>query len=130
ASGRLGLRPLWSWAQNPFLQTIFGSVSFVGLGSVLYLRPTVPWKYRADIPLMILVVIAVVGVEYVLLSVLRRFKDPATPKPDQAKPGPGGTEPDSSTGVATDDTKVGTVVPPEPPPDVEAENLRLIHGLE
>ncbi len=93
ASGRLGLRTLWSWAQSPLLQTIFGSVSFVGLVSVLYLRPTVPWKYRVDIPLMILVVIAVVAVEYVLLS--RRFRrpveqqDPVTPEPALAV-GPGG----------------------------------------
>jgi hypothetical protein len=68
ASGRLGLRTLWNWPRNPMMQTIFGSVSFVGLVSVLLLRPTVPWKYRADIPIMILVVIAVVAVEYALLA--------------------------------------------------------------
>ena len=67
--GGWGCEPLWSvGTQSPLLQTIFGSVSFVGLVSVLYLRPTVPWKYRVDIPLMILVVIAVVAAEYALLA--------------------------------------------------------------
>ena len=74
ASGRPGLRPLWGWAHNSLLQTIFGSVSLVGLISVLYLRPTIPWKYRADIPLMLLVVIVVVAAEYALLAGSWRFK--------------------------------------------------------
>jgi hypothetical protein len=75
ASGRQGPRALWGWADSSLLQTIFGSVSFVGLLSVLYLRPTVPWKYIVDIPLMILVVLAVVGAEYALLAGSWRFKE-------------------------------------------------------
>jgi len=71
ASGRPGLRPLWGWAGNSLLQTIFASVSFVGLASVLFLRPAVPWMYRADIPFMILVVLAVVAAEYALLRPAR-----------------------------------------------------------
>jgi uncharacterized protein (DUF486 family) len=137
ASGRLGLRTLWSWPQTQLRQTIFGSVSVLGLVSVLYLRPTVPWKYLVDIPLMILVVIAVVGVEYVLLS--RRFRrpveqqDPVTPEQqDPVEPERNPAGPESGAGLAptTGDTMEGKVVPAEQPPDGEAENRKLIHGIE
>jgi hypothetical protein len=137
ASGRPGLRPLWSWAQSPSLQTIFGSVSLAGLVSVLYLRPTVPWMYRADIPLMILVVIAVVGVEYMLLS--RRFRRPVeqqdTVTPEQQAPAepehsPAGPESGAGLAHANGDTMEGKVVPAEQPPDAEAENRKRIHGIE
>jgi hypothetical protein len=139
ASGRLGLRALWSWAQSPLLQTIFGSVSLVGLVSVLYLRPTVSWMYRADIPLMILVVFVVVAVECALPPVWRRFRhpveqpDPVTPQqPDPAEPERSPAGPESGVGLAptNGDTMVGKVVPAEQLPDVEAENRKLIHGIE
>ena len=129
ASGRLGLRPLWSWAQSPLLQTIFGSVSLVGLVSVLYLRPTVPWMYRVDIPLMILVVIAVVAVEYPLLAGRWRFRHPAKPEPALLS-APVEEEPGANLAPTTGDTMEGKVVPAEQPPDDEAENRKLIHGIE
>jgi len=133
ASGRPGLRPLWGWAHNSLLQTIFGSVSLVGLASVLYLRPTIPWKYRADIPLMILVVIAVVAVEYALLAGSWRFKrrenqEPVSeerePEPDLL-PAPPELEtvlvqPNSDADqTSTGNTVEGRVVDPErlPSPD-------------
>jgi hypothetical protein len=71
---RLRLLRLSAWTQSPRLQAIFGSVSLIGLASVLYLRPTVPWKYRVDIPLMILLVCVIVVAEYVLLPVSWRVK--------------------------------------------------------
>ena len=140
ASGRLGLRPLWSWAQSPLLQTIFGSVSLVGLVSVLYLRPTVPWMYRVDIPLMILVVIAVVAVEYPLLAGRWRFRHHGKTRREagtgcparRRKPGGGDGTRRGKNRLAptTGDTMEGKVVPAEQPPDDEAENRKLIHGIE
>lgn len=147
-SGRLWLRPLWSWAQIPLLQTIFGSVSFVGLISVLYLRPAVPWKYRVDIWLMLLVVIVVVVAETALLPVSWRFThhvedpDQVTPEPEMVPAPVGSEQPDpveaernpagQESGIArtTGDTMEGKVVAPGQALDTEAENRKLIHGLE
>jgi hypothetical protein len=150
ASGRLGLRTLWDWPQNPLLQTIFGSVSFVGLVSLLFLRPTVPWKYSADIPIMILVVVAVVAVEYALLAG-SGFRHPVRPEqsddavkqepsdnpateeqPGQAEPerSPAGSESGAGVAASNGDTMVGKVVPPDEPADTEAENRERINGLD
>jgi hypothetical protein len=139
ASGRLGLRTLWNWPQNALLQTIFGSVSFVGLVSVLYLRPTVPWMYRADIPLMILVVLAVVAAEYALLAGSRRFKYPLTPEPQDQESEQQDSEPERSQAgsesgadpAATNgDPPEEKVVPPEEPADAGEEIRERINGLE
>lgn len=126
---QLAWRTPWGWARNSLLQTIFGSVSFVALVAVLYLRPTVPWKYRVDIPLMILVVIAVVALEYALLAG-SGFRHPVTTEqPGQDEPEHNPTEPEAAASLASTngDPMVGKVVPN---PDVEQENLRLIHRLD
>jgi hypothetical protein len=104
ASGRLGLRPLWRWAHIPLLQAIFGSVSFVGLVSVLYLRPEIPWKYRVDIWLMLLAVAAVAAAEYRFSPVSWRYThhvgqpdaEQLQAEPPQAEP-PDAGQPDQST---------------------------------
>jgi hypothetical protein len=46
------------------VQVVVGSVSLAGVIWLLILRPTVPWMYRADIPIMIGTVALLVAAEY------------------------------------------------------------------
>jgi hypothetical protein len=125
-SGRRGLRALWGWADSSLLQTIFGSVSFVGLLSVLYLRPTVPWKYVVDIPLMILAVLAVVGAEYALLAGSWRFKEREM---QEQLPVRRALDPLSDPVTVPVEGKV-VRSRPRPAADTEASNSERIDGLE
>jgi hypothetical protein len=52
------------FAQYRPQQLLSGSVSLGGLVWLLILRPTVPWLYPADIPIMIVTVVAFVAAEY------------------------------------------------------------------
>ena len=110
---------LSDWTQNWALQTMSGSVSLVGLISLLFLRPTVPWMYRADIPIMLLVAFAVVAAEYALFGDSLPFGRASHPKP----------APDLATNATN--TVEGVVVQPEQlrPPDVEVANSERIEAL-
>jgi hypothetical protein len=132
ASGRLGLQTLWSWPQNPLLQTIFGSVSLVGLASVLYMRPTVPWKYSVDILLMLLVVAAVVAVEYALLPVSWRARPvpQEQPRPEEPEHSSAGSESGAGPGAVNGEPMNEKVASPEEPADAKAENRKRVNGSE
>jgi hypothetical protein len=51
-------------SQGQLRQALLASVSLGGLIWVLILRPTIPWLYPADIPIMIVTVVAVAAAEY------------------------------------------------------------------
>jgi hypothetical protein len=93
---RLWLQTLSDWTQSPRLQTIFGSVSLIGLAAVLYLRPTVPWKYSVDILLMLFLAGVIAVAEYVLLPVSWRVKR------HQKRPRPADTEATNSKRIDVD----------------------------
>jgi len=125
ATGRPGWRTPWDWARSTLLQTIFGSVSFAGLLAVLYLRPTVPWKYSVDIWLVLLVVFVVVTAEYALLGGSWRFKRHEPQPPTDTAPNPRLSAPVS---VPVE----GKVVRRKRRPlaDTEVTNSKRIDGLE
>jgi hypothetical protein len=65
ASVQPGLsRPLAAWVEHWPAQVMSASVSLAGLIWLLILRPSVPWRYPADITIMIGTVAALLAVEY------------------------------------------------------------------
>jgi hypothetical protein len=144
---RLRLQALSDWTQSPLLQTIFGSVSCVGLVSVLYLRPTIPWKYSVDIPLMILLACAIAAAEYAFLPVSWRAKrhqkrQQSATEPEQTDslraedqnpvehPDPVEAEPGGELITKAGDTVQGVVVEQPRPLDDEATNQERLNKFE
>lgn len=137
---RRPLETLSGWLQSWRLQAMCASVSLVGLISLSILRPTVPWMYRADIPIMLLAVFIVVAAEYVLFgrawrSEIRkkRGKVQARPRsgPDLAA-NPGDAVEEKGLTSNPDDTVEGKVVSSgqQQASDAEAGNRERINGSE
>jgi hypothetical protein len=57
-------RPVAAWVEHWPAQVMSASVSLAGLIWLLILRPSVPWRYPADITIMVGTVAALLAVEY------------------------------------------------------------------